>query len=253
MKKKYKIFLKKIIKIFKNKNILIIIIIIFIFLNLLISIKIIIFNKNNEILDIKISDNSKKIYFNSELEKLIISNIPKNIIFAIYYKNKLEKKIKKEYPLVNNLNFIWNKNENTLIIDLNFKKPDFIFFDWENYIWYKNKFFFINKKSKLLSWKIIYLPEYMQKYVYYTGIFYEINPDTLIKKFDKLTNYFNNYKITYFPWWNIAVVEKEYKIILNLKKNLDKQLKKYEIIKNKWIEIKEYIDLGSNDKIVFIK
>lgn len=264
-KKKSKITrkIKKFFKKVKIKNLIYLIVILIFCFAIFEIIKFTIFSPKNKIKQIYISEESFKFYYNPNLAKFLQKNLSwKNIFYVkLFYLKNLNKKTKKKFPIVRKIDINRNKNTQTASLDIKYNHPTLIFSDWLRYIWvYKWKWMEINKKSKFLNWKIIYLPKYIQNIKYLSGFFYKIDEETLKDQFDILFTYFTNNisKLDYLPWWNITIVTLSWsktKILFNNLANIKKQIERYQIIKRNltWLNKIKYIDLWSNTEKIFVK
>ncbi len=265
VKKKKKFFKKRKFSKTLKKYKSVIISFILITLSLLTSfffIKKFLFSKDNQIHYIIFTDNTIKTYNNPLLYKKIIENLSwKNIyISKLFYLKKIQNLLKKDFPIIKKLNLSWKKENKTAIIDIEYLKPQLIFFNQKEYLGYLSwKRFLINKTSPWIKNSlIINLPKYTAKYnIRLTGFFFKISPKKLEKDFENIKKKLKLLSIVYYPWWLISKLTTTSWIIIyiNHEKDINKQLEKFFILKQNftWFNKFQYIDIWSQDNIIFWK
>jgi hypothetical protein len=185
-----------------------------------------------------------------------ISNLLKkeNFYVSRLVKNSILAEIKKQYPIVSNLeiSMLW---ENTIYVDLDFQEPDLILRLQNKKFWvYGSTIIELSSGSKLSVWKEnLFLPEYLSGTKALSGFFYKIDPKTLIAQIKTIHSLLPNLQqITYLPWWEKTIVYMPKWQILYFNNTVDitEQVKYFNLLKSYYTDfakVKE-VDLGSSGK-----
>ncbi len=219
------------------------------------------FNPNYQIQQVTFNKKNFSLYYNQDLYDQIVKYFSwKNIYIANLKKWNILEQIQSKYPIVKNIKLIRDKQKQKVIIDITFNYPKIIFKteDWLILWSLNNKLFELNSKSLLITWTIIFLPEYITSNQSFSGFYFKIDENKLHYQFKQLINYFGNQidKIIYLPWWGkiITKLKNGKEIYFDSYKDILLQINKLEqkkdILTNPNIE---KIDVGSLKDFIFIK
>ncbi len=211
---------------------------------------------------VKVDIESIKKYDDSYLYDKIRKKIIWKNYYVIKYKHKknIEKNIKKNYPIVKNIDFFMSTG-NTLLTTVNFYDIDLIIKTKKNKFWLFWDFWFkIYTWNTIGSWCFqVDLPIYVWNINWLTGLFIETPANNFIEYTNQIKNLFSDElkRLIYFPWAKRFLVETTDKknIFFNTEKNINNQFKNLHNLKKfyeKYNKIHE-IDLWSlNDNKIIV-
>lgn len=173
-------------------------------------------------------------------------------------KRKIFKEIFDEFPIIQDFEIIYTKN-NVVTVKVLFNKPDLVIKSQDTkfgiYRWYT---FNIYSWNTIGSWvQRIFFPDYLSGIDNIDGVFYDLPfQDFITQMYTILQNFHWNQRVIYLPGWQRTVVEfsGDRRVYINNAKDFEMQFKNYLLLQKYYANFAKLkqIDLWSleTDKVI---
>ena len=217
------------------------------------------FNDKYEIVDVSFDKANINDYYNIDLYTDIRDAVLWQNFFTLNYLNKSEiiNDLQSSYKILEDfsISYTW---PNSILISLDFEKPNFVFYNWKSYFAsYNENIFEIWTWSSLLSWtNKINIPSYTNNLDDFYWFYYKISESELLFQLSEIMDFLwkdNILNIEYLPWWTRSIIELDWiQLYFNNEKDISWQLRRYEVFKDNYEDFEklDYIDLWSWEDLI---